>query len=159
MSGLSAVPESGITAELEAPAGEASAPESSAVVETRSQYRSDRAADRLMRRLLRVQAKDRRLASGAQRAFRTSVVVSGIRCLISYLLIPILVPVLSISGWVAAPVGLGLCAVAVVNGVVSMRRFWKSDHPHRWMYTAFMAVVFLILALALTSDLGRLGVW
>lgn len=121
-------------------------------------YRSDGIADRLMRRILGVDGPDRRSTAGAHRAFRVSVVVSAVRCLITYVLIPVLVPILSLSGWVAAPVGLALCALAVVNGVVSVRRFWRADHPKRWMYTAFIAVVFVILAVALISDLSRLGV-
>ena len=72
-------------------------------------------------------------------------------------MVPVLVPVLSLAGWVAAPVGVALCVVAVVNGVVSMRRFWRSDHPQRWMYTLFMTVVFVVLAIALVSDFTRIG--
>lgn len=159
MSGVSAVPESGMTAGLDTTVESTAASDSPTIAHAAPQYRSDRLPDRFMRRMLGVQTKDRRSAQGAQRAFRTSVIVSGIRCLISYLLIPILVPILSISGWVAAPIGLALCAIALVNGIVSMRRFWRSDHKYRWMYTGFMAVVFLILALGLVSDLGRLGVW
>lgn len=158
MSGVSAVPESSINAGLDDPVDHTAATDSPTITRAVPKYRSDRLPDRFMRRLLGVQTKDRGSVRGAQRAFRTSVVVSGIRCLISYLLIPILVPILSISGWVAAPIGLALCAIALVNGIVSMRRFWRSDHKYRWMYTGFMAVVFLILALGLVSDLGRLGV-
>lgn len=121
-------------------------------------YRSDHVADRLMRRILRLGGPDRRSTAGAHRAFRVSVVVSAVRCLITYVLIPVVVPLLSLSGWVAAPVGIALCALAVVNGVVSVRRFWRADHPQRWMYTAFIGVVFVILAVALVTDLTRLGV-
>ncbi|RKE66580.1 hypothetical protein BXY47_0553 [Dietzia kunjamensis] len=121
-------------------------------------FRSLRPADRAMRRLLGVRAVDRKAGSGAHRAFRISVMVSAVRCLITYLAIPILVPLLSLSGWVAAPVGIALCVVAVVNGVVSVRRFWASDHAKRWMYTGFMAVVFAILAVAMVSEFHRLGV-
>jgi hypothetical protein len=128
-----------------------------AVVPGRPGYRSDRPADRFMRRLLGVAETDARSGGGAHRAFRVSVVVSAARCLVTYVLIPVLVPVASLAGWVIAPVGMALCAVAVVNGVVSVRRFWRADHPQRWMYTAFMAVVFVILAVALVSDLSRLG--
>ena len=120
-------------------------------------FRSDSAADRLMRRVFRVDRPDPRGGTGAHRAFRIAVAFSGIRCLITYLLIPVLVPVLSLSGVIAAPVGISLCVVAVVNGVVSMRRFWRADHAKRWMYTIFMGVVFAILAVALVSDLSRLG--
>lgn len=111
-----------------------------------------------MRRLLGVHHLDRRAGSGAHRAFRISVVVSAVRCIITYLAIPVLVPLLSLSGWVAAPVGIALCVVAVVNGVISVRRFWASDHAKRWMYTGFMGVVFVILAVAMVSEFHRMGV-
>lgn len=121
-------------------------------------FRSQRGADRVMRRLLGIHEIDRKAGSGAHRAFRISVLVSAVRCLITYLAIPILVPLLSLSGWVAAPVGIALCVIAVVNGVVSVRRFWASDHARRWTYTAFMGVVFVILGVAMVSELSRLGV-
>jgi len=111
-----------------------------------------------MRRLLGIREIDRKAGTGAHRAFRISVLVSAVRCLITYLAIPVLVPLLSLSGWVAAPVGIALCVVAVVNGVVSVRRFWASDHARRWVYTAFMGVVFVILGVAMVSELSRLGV-
>lgn len=120
-------------------------------------FRSDAPADRFMRRLLGVTALDQGSGEGAHRAFRTSVVISGIRCLITYLVIPVVVPLLALGGWVAAPIGIALCLFAVVNGVVSLKRFWRSDHPKRWMYTMFMAVVFVILAVALVADFSRLG--
>ena len=129
---------------------------------TRAGHRSERAPDRLMRRVLGVEEPVQQLGAGASqgahRAFRVSVLISAVRCLITYVLVPILVPVLSLSGWVAAPIGMALCVLAVVNGVVSVRRFWRIDHPKRWMYTAFIGVVFIILAIALVSDLARMGV-
>ena len=120
-------------------------------------FRSDAAGDRLMRRLLGVTAARPGSSAGAHRAFRLAVAISGIRCLITYLLVPVAIPVLSLAGWVAAPIGIGLCTYAVINGVVSLRRFWGSDHPQRWLYTGFMAIVFVVLAIALVSDLSRLG--
>lgn len=123
----------------------------------RTGFRSDGAPDRFMRKLLGVTEVDGRSSAGAHSAFRTSVVISGIRCLITYLLIPVLVPMASLAGWVAAPVGIALCVYAVINGIVSLKRFWRSDHKQRWTYTIFMAIVFGILGLALVSDLSRLG--
>ena len=133
-----------------------------AAATTGSGFRSDGAGDRLMRRMLGIPASPQQSGSsstaGAHRAFRISVVVSAVRCLITYVLVPVLVPILSLSGWVAAPIGLALCVFAVVNGIISVRRFWRVDHPQRWMYTGFIAVVFVIHAVALVSDLARLGV-
>lgn len=114
------------------------------------------AIDRFMRRLLRVRTTDRRVLGDAHKAFRVSLVISAVRCLITYLVVPIAVPLLSFAGVFAAPIGIALCAVAVVNGVVSVRRFWTSDHAMKWMYTWFMLFVFAVLAVALYADISRL---
>ncbi|MFT4134901.1 hypothetical protein [Microbacterium sp.] len=128
-----------------------------AVRETvRSESPTTPPADRLMRRLLRVQATDRRAASSAHRAFRVSIVVSAVRCLITYLAVPILIPFTAIAGLVATPLSIALCCFAFVNGVIGVRRFWIADHRHRWMYTWFMAVVFAVLTVALVMDISRL---
>jgi hypothetical protein len=111
-----------------------------------------------MRQLLGVSAIDLRSGEGAHHTFRISVVISALRCVITYVAVPVLVPILSLSGWVAAPIGLALCAVAAVTGVVSLRRFWRADHSHRWTYTVFIAVVFVILAVSTVTELNRLGV-
>ena len=115
---------------------------------TTKQFRSYGAPDRLMRSLLGISELNQQSGRGAHRAFRIAVLVSAIRCLMTYLAVPILVPILSLSGWVAAPLGIFLCIVATVNGVVAVRRFWISDHRYRWMYTIFMGIVFVILAAA-----------
>lgn len=121
-------------------------------------FRSDGGADRAMRRLLGITGTDLRSGEGAHKAFRVSVVISALRCVITYVAIPVLIPILSLAGWVAAPVGLALCAIAAVNGVVSLRRFWRADHRHRWTYTAFITVVFVILAISTVTELSRIGV-
>ena len=120
-------------------------------------FRSEGAADRWMRRVLGVGRPDLRSGEGAHRAFRVSVVVSAVRCLVTYVLIPVLVPLLSIAGVLAAPVGIALCAVAVVSGISALRRFWATDHKGRWMYTGFIAVVFLVLAIGLVADVSHLA--
>ena len=120
-------------------------------------FRLDAPADRFMRRLLGVREPHRGSDAAAHRAFRTSVLVSAVRCIITYVVVPVVVPLLSLSGWVAAPIGIALCVYAVVNGVVSLRRFWATEHRHRWLYAGFMAIVFVVLGFALVSDISRLG--
>lgn len=110
-----------------------------------------------MRRLLGVTEVDLRSGEGAHHTFRISVVISAVRCIITYVAVPILVPILSLSGWVAAPIGLALCVVAAVTGVMSLRRFWRADHSHRWTYTAFITIVFAILTVASITELTRIG--
>ena len=119
---------------------------------------SNSPADRFMRRLLRITTiqKSVKTEREAHRGFRTSMIVSGVRCLITYLLVPILVPIIGFAGIVAAPIGIALCLIAAVNGVISVRRFWLSDHRARWMYTWFIAFVFVVLAIAMVADIARI---
>ncbi|MDH5152692.1 hypothetical protein [Kocuria palustris] len=120
-------------------------------------WRSERAADRLMRRVLRIGRIDPRSDAGAHRAFRIAVVISALRCIITYVAIPVLIPILSLGGWIAGPVGIVLCVIAAVNGVVSVRRFWRTDHAQRWTYTAFIAVVFVVLTISTWTEASRLA--
>lgn len=116
------------------------------------------ASDRFMRKLLRVEAAQRSAATeaSAHRYLRTSMIISGVRCLITYLLIPIAVPIIGLSGAVSAPIGILLSLIAVVTGITSLRKFWVSDHKYRWMYTAFILFVFLVLAVTLTADISKI---
>lgn len=123
----------------------------------RAGYRSDAPVDRAMRRLLGVTEVDLGSGAGAHHTFRISVLVSAVRCIITYVAVPVLVPLLSLSGWVAAPIGLVLCVVAGINGVISLRRFWRADHPQRWTYTVFITIIFAILTVATLTELNRMG--
>lgn len=117
------------------------------------------AADRFMLRLLRIKQVDPIDIEGvkkAHRAFRWAIVFSAIRCTITYLVIPILIPIISVAGAVATPVSIGLCVAAGINGVIGVRRFWKTDHVGKWKYTWFMAFVFLILIGTLVFEFTRL---
>lgn len=116
-------------------------------------------ADRFMLRLLRIRKVDKldeKSVAGAHRAFRWAIVVSAVRCTITYLLVPLLIPVISIAGVLAAPLNIALCLVAGINGVISLRRFWRTDHRGKWTYTWFISVVFLILIGTLAYEITGL---
>lgn len=109
-----------------------------------------------MRWLLGIREPAPRSGTGAHRTFRVAVGISALRCTITYVTLPVLIPLLSLAGWIAGPVGLALCAIAAVNGVVSVRRFWRADHARRWTYTAFIVVVFVILTISTWTEAIRL---
>ena len=114
-------------------------------------------ADLFMRRLLRVTTTDPKAVFRARSAMRSSIVIAGIRCTITYLLVPILVPILGFMGTFATPLSIALILYAMVNGVISVRRFWMADHRSRWNYTWFMAIVLLLLTVALVIDVITLA--
>lgn len=106
-----------------------------------------------MRNLLRVgDVVDKGAILGARRSTTTAIVISGIRCTITYLLIPLLVPVVGLLETIAAPLTISLSLIAIVMGISGVRRFWIADHRARWAYTGFIAVVVVLLLAGIGFD-------
>lgn len=119
----------------------ASAPAPVAVPE-----RSD--ADRAMRRLLRLPVdgpKASIFGAQAEGAFQKSIAISAIRCLITYVLLPVLRPIVDLSGGVGPVVGLVVGTVSMVAIAFSVRRFFAADHKYRWPYTVVGGGIFVLL--------------
>ncbi|MGH8873161.1 MAG: hypothetical protein ACRDWS_14455 [Acidimicrobiia bacterium] len=107
-----------------------------------------------MRRLLRVgDVVDKDAIFGARRSTTTAIVVSGIRCIITYLLIPILAPFIGIFETIDPPLAITLSSLAVVMGITGVRRFWIADHRSRWLYAVFVAVAMVLLGAGIGLDL------
>jgi hypothetical protein len=110
-----------------------------------------------MRRLLRIEGDAEPSAVlGAQRAMTSSILVSAIRCTITYLLVPVLTPIVGVLDLVDAPLSLVLCCLAFFMSSRSLRRFWRADHSKRWHYTALVVVVWSFLAVAVVRDIGQI---
>jgi len=118
--------------------------------------RSD--GDRFMRRLLRL-AQDAPSTSilGAQNAFRRSILISAVRCMITYVLLPISRPVLGLSGSAGPALGLVVGVISIVAVVLATRRFFASDHRYRWRYTAVAAPLLVLLLVQTAVDIRVLG--
>ncbi len=111
------------------------------------------AADRIARRVLRVEDA----APRALMPLKGSLIISAVRCVITYALVPALVPVISGLGLVARPLSLALSVAAAVMAVVSLRRVWLADWSGRWGYTAFIGVVLTVLAVVIAFDVRALA--
>lgn len=110
------------------------------------------AADRLARRLLRIE----HAAPRSLMPMTGSLVISAIRCVITYAIVPALAPVIAGIGVLATPLSLALSLAAAVMAVVSLRRVWLADWSGRWAYTAFAIVVLASLAAVMAFDIRRL---
>lgn len=109
-----------------------------------------------MRRLLRVPPERSATVAQAQSSFRQSIVLSGIRCLLTYILIPFVAPIVGFSAAIDAPLGIAVGLAAMVSIVASSRQFFAADHRSRWAYTSLGAVMFCFLVFLLFRDVGRL---
>jgi hypothetical protein len=111
--------------------------------------------DAFMRRLLRLPANADPNAT-AEKAFGTSILISSVRCLLTYVLLPLLKPVIDLSGGVGPVLGLLIGAVSATAIIFSMRRFWRADHRLRWAYTVVGGGILVLLAVQAVGDVAAL---
>lgn len=114
-------------------------------------------ADATMRRLLRIPEERSATSTSAQRAFSTSMVISGVRCLLTYIVLPFVAPALGLAAGVGPSVGIVISLVAIAANVATVRRFWAAEHPRRWAFTAISAAVVTLLFALLVADLAALA--
>lgn len=114
-------------------------------------------ADQRMRRLLRLPVDaPRQSIFDAESIFGRSIAISAIRCLVTYVFLPLLAPVVNLSGSFGPILGLLLGAVSMFAIVLSMRRFFAADHKWRWGYAAVGAAILVALAVAAVADIANL---
>jgi hypothetical protein len=114
------------------------------------------AADAAMRRLLRIPEGQAASEGAAQRAFSTSVLVSATRCILTYVVLPFLLPALGLAAGVGPAIGIPVGLVAIAFNVATIRRFWAADHRWRWAYTALAVSVIVLLLVLLVEDVSSL---
>lgn len=114
-------------------------------------------AEHFMRRLLRVSDAPRVAEESVNGLFSVSIVLSALRCLLSYIVLPLVVPLVGTAAGVGPIIGIPVAAVALVFDVRSIRRFWLADHRWRWYMTFLYLVVMAMVAGLLVSDVVRVA--
>lgn len=93
----------------------------------------------------------------AQRAFSLSMVVSGIRCALTYIVLPFVTPFLGLAPGVGPTLGIVIGVVAVAANAVSLSRFWRLRHPWRRPVTVLHFAVIGLLLVLITFDVVALA--
>ena len=110
-----------------------------------------------MRRLLRLPVDaPPGSAEGARKAFQTSMLVATFRCLLMYIVFPFVLPAIGVARGVGPFIGLAINLVAMVCIVMSMRRFFRADHPKRWGYAGLGGSVLVLLGVLAVVDIADL---
>src|SRR4051794_23716069 len=110
-------------------------------------------ADRVMRRILRLPVDaPPGSAAGARKAFQNSLIVATFRCLLMYVVFPFVLPAVGLAKGVGPAIGLVINLAAMVCIVMSMRRFFRADHPKRWWYFALGGTVLVFLVVLAVTD-------
>jgi len=115
------------------------------------------AADRFVRRLLFIpDHPDRVRERDVQRLFSASITVSAVRCLLAYVLFPIIAPTVGAITKLGAFIGIPVGIIALVFDVRAVRRFWLANHKYRWAFTAIYAMVIVMVVALFARDIDHL---
>jgi hypothetical protein len=114
-------------------------------------------ADMAMRRILFVPAGPSAVGEDAvHRMFSFSIVLSALRCLLSYVVFPIATPALGLATGVGPAIGIPIAVLALFFDVIGIRRFWLTDHRWRWAMTFVYAAVMVLVSALLIGDIIHL---
>jgi hypothetical protein len=109
--------------------------------------------DLRMRRLLRLpEGPPTATERSARRVFEVSIYVSAARCLLTYIILPFIFPIIGVSMTATPAIGLPISLVAIVADVASIRRFWRADHKYRWHYTALAGAIICAMTVLVVGD-------
>jgi len=86
--------------------------------------------------------------SDPQSTFSKSIIISGFRCVLTYVLLPFVAPFLGFAPGIGPGVGLVIGVIALIANFFSIRRFWVADHKWKYHVTVLhIAVIGLLIAL------------
>ena len=114
-------------------------------------------ADRFMRRILFLPADGApESIVGTEGVFSRSILISATRCLLMYVLLPLLAPIVHLTSTTTPIVGLVLALVSMAAITYSMRRFFGSDHKYRWGYAAIGGSIFVFMLVGAIMNIDTL---
>lgn len=108
----------------------------------------------VVRRVLRTPVGPPRASDdAANRLFSTSIALSALRCLFTYIFVPVAVPVLGLSVADSPAVGIPLSLLALVFDVRAVRRFWLADHAWKWRMTVLYGLLMAMVSALFVIDI------
>ncbi len=126
---------------------------------TNTLLKKQSAADAFMCKLLCIPTDHPMVSEDqAHKMFSLSIALSGVRCLLSYVILPVLLPLLGLATGVGPVIGIPVGVLALIFDVKGIRRFWLSDHQWRWqMSVIYLLVIVMVVGLILVDVLHLAG--
>ena len=101
-------------------------------------------------------SEQRQREAEVHKAFSKSILISATRCVLTYVVLPFVAPLLGLAKGVGPWIGIPLGLVAIYFNVKSIRRFWAADHRWKWAFTVISSSVIVLLVVLLVEDLADL---
>lgn len=113
-------------------------------------------ADMFMRRLLRIPDERVDLSdAGTYRVFQRSMAISAVRCTLTYVIFPFVLPGISFLKGVGPIVGIIIGTIALVCDTYTVRRFFAVDHKYRWHFSTIVFGIMGLLTVLLVQDISH----
>jgi len=115
--------------------------------------------DTLIGRLLFVRAQEQIATESdhpAERAFSFALLFSGVRCIIMYVVLPFLLPLMGIAGNFSLAFDILINLIAITAIIYSLRRFWIVDYKRKWQYLPVALVALCLLIAFIALDVSTL---
>jgi hypothetical protein len=114
-------------------------------------------ADMVVRKVLRIKERPTGLSeSSAYSAFQRSMLISAIRCTLTYVIFPFVLPAAGFATGVGPVLGIAIGVVAITCDVFTIRRFFSVDHRWRWQFSAIAGTVICLLLVLMVQDIVHL---
>lgn len=88
--------------------------------------------------------------------FQRSMFISAVRCLLTYIVLPFVLPAVGFAKGVGPVIGIAIGLVALTFNVFTIRRFHVAAHKWRWHYTAIVSGVMVLLLVLMVQDIIHL---
>lgn len=103
-----------------------------------------------------VPAPDLSQQRAAENTFMASMLFAGVRCILEYVVLPFLLPLLNLSDSIAVPLVMGVNIVAFVALIASVRKFYAINYKHKHLYLAVAVVGGVVLSIFLIGNVRTL---
>lgn len=114
-------------------------------------------ADLVVRRLLRIPDGTLGLNNaGTYRIFQRSMGISAVRCSLTYVVFPFVLPALNFAQGYGPWIGLVIGTIALVCDTFAIRRFFAVDHKYRWHFSAIVLAIMGLLTVLLVQDISHI---
>jgi hypothetical protein len=89
-------------------------------------------------------------------AFSFALLFSGVRCILMYVILPFILPLVGIAGDFGVWIDIVINCVAIGAIVYSLRRFWTINYKRKWQYLPVAMVAFVLLIAFIVLDINTL---
>ena len=94
----------------------------------------------------------------AQKLFSISMVISGFRCILSYVILPFVLPLLGVgaTAGVGPAIGIPVGVIALAFDARGIRRFWAINYRYKWQMTTIYVMVMGLVSYLVVVDIVHL---